>query len=55
MADGPNAYADHVQRALKIPNTQKVLLAIAWCTDDKRHMASLFPEIMGVNVQKGTW
>jgi hypothetical protein len=39
---------------MKIPNTQKILLAAAWCTDDERRMATLFPEIMGIDVTEQT-
>jgi hypothetical protein len=48
--DGPDAYVERVRQALKIPNTQKLLLAVAWCTDEERRMATHFPEIMGIDV-----
>jgi hypothetical protein len=52
--DSAEDQAMRIRNALKITGTGKILLAIAWTTDNARLMLRKFPEATATDITKGT-
>jgi len=47
-------YAEDKRNDLKLHNGSKILLLLAWNTDEERRMFSLFPELLVADLTEGT-
>lgn len=54
IEEDPMEYINRIRRAMSIPDTNQVLLAAAWCTDQERMLVSKFPEVMAADVTEQT-
>lgn len=54
VEDDPMEYINRIRRSMSIPDTNQILLAAAWCTDQERRLVSLFPDVMAADVTEQT-
>ena len=52
--DSPQAFVERLTNALTLENGQKILLAVAWVTEEAKRYFRMFPEACGVDVTNGT-
>jgi hypothetical protein len=52
--DSPQAFVERLTNALSLENGQKILLAVAWVTEEAKRYFKMFPEACGVDVTNGT-
>jgi hypothetical protein len=52
--DSPNTFTERMIKALSLENGQKILLAVAWVTEEARRYFRMFPEACGVDITNGT-
>jgi hypothetical protein len=52
--DGPETFAERLISAMSLDHGQRILLAVAWVTEEAKRYFRMFPEACGVDVTNGT-
>jgi MULE transposase domain len=47
-------YIKSLRKSLMVADSQKILLAAAWISDEERRLVSLYPEVLGVDITEQT-
>lgn len=52
--ESPVSYANNIRKALAVSGTSKILLAMAWTTDEAQRLAEMFPEVTCTDITEKT-
>ena len=54
ITESPTSYANTIRHALTLSGSSKILLAVAWTSDELRRFAEMYPEVTSTDITEKT-